>query len=351
MKSFSIILPFYNVEKYIAQCLDSLLKQDIPHEEYEIVCVNDCSPDHSEDIVRQYMQQYPNVRLIKHEQNKRLGGARNTGIQHAKGKYIWFVDSDDTIRENCLSALLKELDDNPDMLLFNYEIMDDRRNILNVEKVFKDSYCIKGLDYVKSFLPHIEYHLGYAWRMCCRTEYLRKNNIYFPEHVLWEDTVFFPKAILLADSIKSISAVLYQYRQNPQSICQTYNRGIQADTMIQFAFITGNELLQFANEYASVDAHIAHNLRKKAVDGYINAVCLSLVRTSREERSKFYQLIRKNASYKALIASLHSVMKPLTKWLLLPYIGHLSADVLACVYKLKKERKYDTKSFDNCAHL
>ena len=97
MIRLSIIIPFYNVEQYIAQCLDSVYRQDIPEEEYEVICVDDCSQDGSLEIVKQYQKKHVNLILLKHEVNKKLGAARNTGFNTAKGNYIWHVDSDDKI--------------------------------------------------------------------------------------------------------------------------------------------------------------------------------------------------------------------------------------------------------------
>ena len=108
----SIIIPFYNVERFISECLDSVFDQDIPLSEYEVICVNDGSPDHSRDIVLQYMERFPNLHLIEHEKNKKLGAARNTGRTIAKGEYIWNVDSDDKIVPNCLSEMLKTCEEN-----------------------------------------------------------------------------------------------------------------------------------------------------------------------------------------------------------------------------------------------
>jgi cellulose synthase/poly-beta-1,6-N-acetylglucosamine synthase-like glycosyltransferase len=95
--------------------------EDIPHEEYEVICVDDCSPDGSRAIVEQLQQEYPTLRLVCHERNKKLGGARNTGLKEAKGRYIWFVDSDDTISPNILQTLLKTAENsNLDILQFDY---------------------------------------------------------------------------------------------------------------------------------------------------------------------------------------------------------------------------------------
>lgn len=100
----SFIVPVYNVEKYLPECLDSLLEQDIPHEDYEIICVNDGSTDGSLSILRDYEARCSNVRVIDKE-NGGVSTARNTGLDAARGDYIWFVDSDDLIAPRCLKLL------------------------------------------------------------------------------------------------------------------------------------------------------------------------------------------------------------------------------------------------------
>lgn len=120
----SIIVPFYNVEPYIEECIRSLYAQDIPWEEYEVICVDDCSPDNSRAIVKRLQLEFPTLQLLTHIQNKRQGGARNTAIQIAQGRYVWFVDSDDYIGKNCLKNLLEVAEkDDVDLLKFYYQKM------------------------------------------------------------------------------------------------------------------------------------------------------------------------------------------------------------------------------------
>ena len=88
MIHISFILPVYGVEKYISECLDSIYSQDMPESDYEVICVDDCSPDRSNEIIRQYQQKHNNLILIEHKINKMSGGARNTGIRNAKGEYV-----------------------------------------------------------------------------------------------------------------------------------------------------------------------------------------------------------------------------------------------------------------------
>ncbi|MEM7701097.1 MAG: glycosyltransferase family 2 protein [Pseudomonadota bacterium] len=99
----SVILPVYDVEPYLAKCLDTVCGQTL--ENIEILVVNDCSPDNSDAIIQNYMKRDPRIRYIKHEENLGLGGARNTGIENAKGEYQWHIDSDDFIDSNACEFL------------------------------------------------------------------------------------------------------------------------------------------------------------------------------------------------------------------------------------------------------
>ena len=117
----SIIVPVYNVADFLTKCLESLLAQDLPQNEYEIIVVNDGSTDNSGEIAQQYADKYANIKLIN-QANQGLSGARNTGIKHAKGEHIQFVDSDDYIEENVLGGLMKQVEqEDLDVLRFKYQ--------------------------------------------------------------------------------------------------------------------------------------------------------------------------------------------------------------------------------------
>ena len=120
---FSIIIPAYNSEKYIRHCIDSVISQNFPASEYEVIVVDDCSKDNQHAVISSYTENYPpsikhhknrlsnslpEVIIIKHAENKRQGGARNTGIKAARGEWILFVDSDDYW---CRNDVLQQLSD------------------------------------------------------------------------------------------------------------------------------------------------------------------------------------------------------------------------------------------------
>ena len=146
----SIIIPVYNVEQYIDECLHSVTSQGRTEDDYEIIVVNDGTLDNSMDIVDRYVCQHENISVI-HQSNSGLSIARNTGLQHACGEYVWFVDSDDWIAEDALSFLFPLLDNGIDVLAFplNLVRITSERNDLNIEH----SYALSGSSYLyRNFL-------------------------------------------------------------------------------------------------------------------------------------------------------------------------------------------------------
>ena len=118
MKKVSIIIPVYNVKNYLGQCLESVIQQDFI--DYEIICVDDASTDNSGNILDAYEKQYDMIQVIRHTKNRGLSAARNTGLEQATGKYVWFVDSDDIICPNSLEELYNVAETNEtDMICFN----------------------------------------------------------------------------------------------------------------------------------------------------------------------------------------------------------------------------------------
>jgi len=123
----SIIVPVYNVEQYVEKCLLSCIRQDIAMDEYEIIVVNDGSLDRSYEIVLDYAIRYDNIWVIN-QVNQGLSSARNVGFQKAKGEYVWFVDSDDWIEENCLGRICSYLRDGLDILQLQYRLVYHAKN-------------------------------------------------------------------------------------------------------------------------------------------------------------------------------------------------------------------------------
>ena len=215
MVRLSIIIPFYNVEQYIAQCLDSVYQQDIPEEEYEVICVNDASPDGSRVIVKEYQKKHKNLILVEHERNKKLGGARNTGIRAARGTYVLFVDSDDLIVKNSFGRLLNAMSDGSEYIHFGHFVLKDSectevRSFPTTEQTTGPELFLNGQ------IPWNEQVV--AWNKIYRLEFLRKNNLYFAEDIMYEDNDFAMRLSAAASNCRHINDACYIYRSNENSI-------------------------------------------------------------------------------------------------------------------------------------
>lgn len=215
---FSIIIPFYNVEQYINECIRSAAEQDYSKDEFEIICVDDCSPDNSRDIVQRLMNEYPNIRLICHNINKCQGGARNTGIDAAKGEWILFLDSDDKyMHPQVLNNFDKLIQKYPQIKFiksknYNYIPCNDNCDPISSDIECKNLNIISSIKYLNS-----DYSTYLIWNGCWNKKFLDENNIRFREHVAYEDTDFGIKAGLYSAQIGCIEYPFYGYRYNPES--------------------------------------------------------------------------------------------------------------------------------------
>lgn len=332
----TFVVPCFNVEKYIQQCLDSIYACNLSEELFEVVCVNDCSPDNVQEILELNQRQHDNLRIVIHEKNRGLGGARNTGIREARGKYLWFVDSDDMVTAQGLKTLVRKANEQDlDVLCFNYRRVDEIGNNISEHRVFKETSACDGYSFVKSvFGRGIVYHMGYVVRFLYRTEFLRLHRFFFPEHVHWEDTVFMPKALLAAERVAAVSDVLYSYRVNANSISGIFSSDYPAGSIFEFAFCAGGDLLRFSDEVKDVE--IKGAFRDNAVKKYINGFPMHLFRTSRMERGKFYALIKeRKTEVKPLIRN----MTMFRKWLLLPVVGPVLAEIGTAIYRVNHKGK------------
>lgn len=219
MLRLSIIVPFYNVDPYIEECIRSLYKQDIPLEEYEVICVDDCSPDSSRSIVEQLQKEYPTLRLICHDRNRKQGGARNTGLIAAQGKYIWFVDSDDFIYSNVLRLMLETIETNAlDILQFNYI-----REGESIAKKWQLSEIKNGEAYLFDNVSRDWFDkISGPWRQLFSRDFLLANQLRYIEGVMYEDTDYMLQAFLLAEKVQHISIEAYHYRINNESVTKTH---------------------------------------------------------------------------------------------------------------------------------
>lgn len=213
MIRLSIIVPFYNVEKYIEQCIRSLYDQDIPQDEYEVICVDDCSPDGSLGKIEELRtkNRWTNLTILRHTENKRQGGARNTGLAAAHGEYIWFVDSDDYVLPNVLGKLYEEAkQNNLDILHFNFEVCSEKGGIKQ-HVLCEDDKVYSGPDFVLDSYYDSHTNFSLCWAEWIRRDYLIKKNIFFAESVQFEDVDYAYRLYASAMRVKQSDVVAYHY--------------------------------------------------------------------------------------------------------------------------------------------
>ncbi len=302
-KRLSIIIPFYNVEQYIAECLDSVFQQDIPAEEYEVVCVNDGSTDRSRDIVLEYQARHENLVLVEHEVNRKLGAARNTGRSAAKGNYIWNVDSDDKIVPNCLDKLLRICEENElDVLEFGTIRFHDKGEE-DMGHVRLTESVMSGLDYLEQLESYELSRMCVVWRRVIRRPFLDENRIYSPEINMGEDVPYSFRVLMSARRILVIPDRCYCYRVNPQSLTGKQWKP-KPDTLYEKCFMDSRLIYEVALEVPEEYVNVRNSYTDAArytlsrYSGYVSQL-------SAKERKVFRRLcrdaFRRNGFVRALL--------------------------------------------------
>ena len=294
MLKLSFILPCYNVAPYIGRCIESIEHQDIPREEYEVICVDDCSKDNTVEVIKEYQKQYPNIRLICHEVNKTAGGARNTGMDAAKGEYLWFVDPDDAIVENVLVNLTKEIEKlRVDILFFNYNYIDEESK----------EHAVQQFNGLYDILTGQEFFLTYCkkkrlaevisiWREVFSANYLKNNNIRYPEIKSSQDVVFAWHAYLVAQKVTAIEMIVYNHIRRALSTTGSSGR-FKAKNVISASILYPCEILNLTQIRPLKDQFVG-DLQFEAQDS-VNTDSRKVLKMMNAERKKFYEEMKYHA--------------------------------------------------------
>ena len=212
----SIIIPVYNSEKYLEACLYSLISQIT--ENIEIIIINDGSTDNSKQIIEKYVSK--NI-LYFEQSNKGVSAARNYGIQMARGKYIYFCDSDDIVDCNLIELFNELKNIEFDICGFKYNTFINKYESASFSKKYK---FVNKVDFIKKVIT--DYHtLGYLWNKIFKLSIIKNNQIRFDETIrVREDELFVLQYAKYVDTIILTDNVLYHYRNNPNSVINEDNR-------------------------------------------------------------------------------------------------------------------------------
>jgi glycosyltransferase involved in cell wall biosynthesis len=211
----SVIVPIYNVEQYLPKCLESLAQQTLLPKDFEIILINDASPDNSFQIAKDFAKKHKNVKLLVNKRNLGLGRTRNRGIKEAKGEYLFFLDSDDYLDPIALETMLiKAYEEKADILTTGYTRVDEVGNVLGVNNSYYELNS-KRIEILKKLLAHEIPSMSCA-RLIKKSLFI-DNNIWFPKG-LHEDVPVVYKLFILAKKTSGIPYSFYNWVTHKGSI-------------------------------------------------------------------------------------------------------------------------------------
>ncbi len=222
----SIIIPVFQVEQYIERCINSVLRQT--YRELEVILVDDCSPDKSMNIAHDLILNREckdiEFKFLRHDRNRGLSAARNTGIKTATGSYVYFLDSDDEITEDCISVLVEPI------RRFNYDIVTSHYEIKGIKVEYpKQDICgeMMGVKTISKAYSQNRWHCM-AWNKLCRRTFLLEKELFFQEGLIHEDELWSALLACNAESMCFVNKSTYNYylRENSLSTAENYERKI-----------------------------------------------------------------------------------------------------------------------------
>ena len=326
----SVIIPIYNVEKYLKKCLDSIIQQTF--KDIEIICVNDGSTDNSQIIIDEYKQKDKRITNIL-KKNGGLSSARNAGIDIARGKYISFVDPDDYIDIDAYAKVVKEFnrDKNIDVVSFGYEIINEEGSCLEKKKVHSEIIC--GIHNISDKL--IKNIFISAWSYVFKSSIINNNSLRFPIGLLYEDNFFTPLYLIFSNKISILPNYFYKYlvRNNSITAITKHKKG----RAIHFILVC-EAVLNYLNE-----RKLFNKKNKIFFDLFYRVLESAISNAHEDEKEEIYakakNILKNNAQLKKDYLDLHyNKLISLSK-----YEGKKYS--FFHIIKIKHRISYDTISF------
>lgn len=294
----SIIVPIYNVEKYLDECLNSIYA--IKNMKKEVILINDGSTDNSTIIAQKYKNKYSNETILVNQENSGLSSARNRGLEIASGKYISFIDSDDFIEGKKFKELKKILEeDDLDILISNAQYYP------NTKKMHRGVYegIKSGVEILVEMLKKKDYR-EVVWKNLYKREFLNENGIRFIEGLLHEDTPFMFECLLKAKKVKYEDITFYNYRKREGSIVSTQTEkniihGIYGIKLILKNYRQINEQNKILNTYI-VSSYYSRAKKIKRNEKEIFRSIYELKKFTLEGWIKLILILFCNVKYKAI---------------------------------------------------
>lgn len=260
---FSILVPVYNVEKYLSICLDSVLNQSFS--DYEIILIDDGSKDKSGSICDFYSNKYPSIVKTQHKENQGLISARRAGLKLAKGRYICFLDSDDCLLPDALSVLAQTISEtNVDVVFYRWKKIDEYGNEISeaVEYAFQETRYLSRKEIFEKMISTSV--LNPLWSKCCRYELFDVDADYSSYYKTQngEDLIQSLPVLANAERFYYLDSVLYGYRMNTSSITHNYQskqyrtlnilRPLLYDYLVQLKLDSKENVQLFFQKYLNI---------------------------------------------------------------------------------------------------
>ncbi len=320
MPEISIITPFYNSEKYLEQCIKSVLEQNF--ENFELILINDGSNDNSFKIAQKF-EQDKRIKIFSKE-NEGQGTARNYALKKAQGEIILYLDSDDWLEENALFKIYQKYrQDNPDIIFFNAYKFFEETKIKN-EYRYIDSYFLRYKENIFSIKNAFDiiFNTGGLPFRAYKKDFLIKNNIKYSNTRFIEDSEFYIKALLYADKITCLNEYIVNYRVHKNSTTFTQNNRIKT---IKDTFFVCENILKNSKYYTNkeiTNSFLNNRLRQLF---YYFSIC------DKKNRKKYFYMFKSIAKYIKTTYTFDFIQKN-TQFLKLN-------DIINCTYESYELRK------------
>ena len=283
----SVIVPVYNTGKYLYECLDSIINQSL--KDIEIICVDDGSTDNSLEILEEYAKKDSRVKVYSNE-NKGLSIARNLGMEHANGKYIGFVDSDDYVDEFMFEKMYISCEQNDlDLAICKISLFDDETGEVNNDLNYYNLEVFDGFekevfnsDDTTKFTLDIVVNV---YNKLYRKSLLEDNSISFPPHLIFEDEIFFIKTYLNAKRISLVNEFLYHYRVNREGSITYLNKKNNYVDMV-YIYKREREIFKEIGKYSQYKVLLANRM--------LFLIFARYTQTSPEYKENFYNVLKED---------------------------------------------------------
>ncbi len=292
MAKISVIVPAYNVEKYLNKCLESLVNQS--YNDIEIIVINDGSTDNSQEIIVEYAQKYPEKIKYFEKQNGGLSDARNFGLKKASGDYICFVDSDDYLDKNLFKDLQEYINLDNDMIKYKMIKVDEKYR--EIEKIEGPIFEPKSGEEAFNILYGTDIMLQPAWLYLYKRKFLEENNFDFPIGMYHEDFARTVLIMLKAKKIVSTNIYGYYYFQSSDSI----TRGNDKNKKLKRAM----DMLKHYDymEEKIKDYEISKETKENVKIYYTNNIILKIEELDEKSQKEYINEIKKRKMLKNIKA-------------------------------------------------